>query len=91
MTGHPEAVLARELRVCYAPIALVTHMDAGAESGQGVSHEEVLELFEANLGRLAGLIERAVGRLPDPAGCSCSTWADGLEPADEVAPWSVHG
>ena len=31
MTGHPEAVLARELRQCYAAIALVTDMDAGAE------------------------------------------------------------
>ncbi|MFP5368247.1 MAG: hypothetical protein ACLGIS_15670, partial [Actinomycetes bacterium] len=24
MTGHPEAVLARELRMCYAALALVT-------------------------------------------------------------------
>ena len=36
MTGHPEAVLARELRQCYAAIALVTDMDAGVEAGTGV-------------------------------------------------------
>ena len=29
MTGHPEAVLAREMRMCYSAIALVTDMDAG--------------------------------------------------------------
>ena len=34
MTGMPEASLARELRMCYASIALVTDMDAGAESGE---------------------------------------------------------
>ena len=35
MTGHPEAVLARELGVCYATIALVTDLDAGV-SARGV-------------------------------------------------------
>jgi 5'-methylthioadenosine phosphorylase len=79
MTGHPEAVLARELGACYASIALVTDMDAGAESGEGVGQEEVLALFKANLARLSGLIERAVAQLPSADGCSCSTWADGLQ------------
>jgi len=49
MTGSPEAPLARELRQCYTPIALVTDMDAGAESGEGVGQEEVFALFRANL------------------------------------------
>ncbi len=35
MTGAPEAALAREMGQCYAPLALVTDMDAGAESGTG--------------------------------------------------------
>lgn len=35
MTGYPEAVLARELEICYAAIALVTDLDAGVEHGQG--------------------------------------------------------
>jgi 5'-methylthioadenosine phosphorylase len=79
MTGAPEAMLARELRMCYAAIALVTDMDAGAESGEGVGQEEVFARFRANLDRLTGLLTRAVEALPDPTGCSCSTWADGLE------------
>ena len=36
MTGYPEAVLARELEMCYAAIALVTDLDAGIETGGGV-------------------------------------------------------
>ena len=36
MTGAPEAALAREMGQCYASLALVTDMDAGAESGEGV-------------------------------------------------------
>jgi 5'-methylthioadenosine phosphorylase len=79
MTGHPEAVLARELRMCYAALALVTDMDAGAESGTGVGQEEVFARFRENLERLTGLLTAAVAALPDPAGCTCSTWADGLE------------
>ncbi len=79
MTGAPEAALARELRLCYATIALVTDMDAGAETGTGVGQEEVFALFRANLDRLKGVLTRAVAGLPDPDGCSCSTWADGIE------------
>ncbi len=79
MTGAPEAALAREMRQCYAAIALVTDMDAGAESGQGVGQEEVFALFRANLERLTGLLATAIGNLPSPDGCSCATWADDLE------------
>ena len=79
MTGHPEAVLAREMRQCYAAIALVTDMDAGAETGEGVSQDEVFALFAANLDRLRTLLTDVVATLPDPTGCSCSTWADGLD------------
>jgi len=79
MTGHPEAVLAREMRMCYSAIALVTDMDAGAETGDGVGQEEVFALFRANLDRLKGLLSDTVAALPDPTGCPCSTWADGLD------------
>lgn len=84
MTGHPEAVLARELRMCYSAIALVTDMDAGVESGEGVGQEEVFALFARNIDRLKGIVSRAIGDLPDPDGCSCSSWADGLELTYEV-------
>lgn len=79
MTGHPEAPLAREMQQCYTAIALVTDMDAGVEAGQGVGQEEVFALFQANLERLKGVLTRTIESLPDPDGCTCSTWAEGME------------
>jgi 5'-methylthioadenosine phosphorylase len=84
MTGAPEAALARELRMCYSAIALVTDMDAGAESGAGVSQEEVFALFRQNLERLTGLLTRTIEALPSPDGCTCSSWADGIELTYEI-------
>ena len=84
MTGHPEAVLARELRTCYAAVALVTDMDAGVESGEGVGQEEVFAMFAANIDRLKGLLARVIGDLPDPDGCACATWAEGLDLTYEI-------
>lgn len=84
MTGAPEAALAREMRQCYAAIALVTDMDAGAESGQGVGQQEVFALFRANLERLSSLLTAAIATLPDPDGCACSGWADDLQLTYEV-------
>jgi len=84
MTGHPEAVLAREMRQCYAAIALVTDMDAGVDEGSGVGQEEVFALFARNLERLRGLLTDVIAALPDPDGCSCSTWADDLDLTYEI-------
>ena len=81
MTGHPEAVLARELGLCYTSIALVTDLDAGAESGQGVTHAEVLEVFAQNIGRLRDVLLRAVGGLPatEDRTCVCARALEGQE------------
>jgi 5'-methylthioadenosine phosphorylase len=80
MTGHPEAVLARELTMCYSTIALVTDMDAGVESGHGVGQAEVFATFARNIDRLKALLTDVVGDLPEPgAGCACASWADGLD------------
>ena len=50
MTGYPEAVLARELEICYAAIALVTDLDAGVTAGEGVKTVDVFAEFEKNIG-----------------------------------------
>ncbi len=87
MTGHPEAVLARELRMCYSAVALVTDMDAGVESGEGVGQAEVFAMFARNIDRLKTLLAGVVADLPEPgAGCACSSWADGLD-----LPYDVPG
>ncbi|MGX8906575.1 S-methyl-5'-thioadenosine phosphorylase [Streptomyces netropsis] len=71
MTGHPEAVLARELELCYTSMALVTDLDAGAETGDGVSHGEVMRVFAENVGRLREVIFAAVCALPETDGRTC--------------------
>ncbi|MDO9377587.1 MAG: S-methyl-5'-thioadenosine phosphorylase [Nocardioidaceae bacterium] len=45
MTGHPEAVLARELAMAYATVALVTDHDAGVETGTSVNQDDVFAVF----------------------------------------------
>ena len=72
MTGHPEAVLARELLMCYSPLALVTNYSANLIEGPGVSEAEVYRLFEQNIDRVRGLLVAAVTTLADDAGCDCS-------------------
>ncbi|MEU5214400.1 S-methyl-5'-thioadenosine phosphorylase [Streptomyces sp. NPDC020742] len=71
MTGHPEAVLARELALCYTAVALVTDHDAGIDTGQSVSQEEVFRVFAQNTERLRALILETLGRLPKERSCGC--------------------
>lgn len=82
MTGHPEAALARELELCYTSLTLVTDLDAGAESGEGVSHEEVLRVFAANVDRLRGVLFDAVAALPASGerDCPCGAALGGMDP-----------
>ncbi|MET8625141.1 S-methyl-5'-thioadenosine phosphorylase [Kitasatospora sp. NPDC004669] len=78
MTGHPEAVLARELGLCYSSLALVTDHDAGVETGEGVTHAEVLKVFAGNVDRLRSVLFKALEALPDERDCVCSHALDGL-------------
>jgi 5'-methylthioadenosine phosphorylase len=79
MTGHPEAVLARELALCYTSIALVTDTDAGVEEGEGVTQDEVFRVFAANSARLRELVARVVEELPLDRKCPCAHALDGLK------------
>ncbi|WP_329121443.1 S-methyl-5'-thioadenosine phosphorylase [Streptomyces sp. NBC_01465] len=81
MTGHPEAILARELGLCYTSMTLVTDLDAGAETGEGVSHVDVLKVFAANVDRLRPVLFDAVAGLQPSEGrdCLCSHALDGLD------------
>ncbi len=77
MTGMPEASVARELALCYTSVALVTDLDAGVESGDGVTHHEVLEVFARNVERLKSLLSQVVPTLGDDATCPCRHGLDG--------------
>lgn len=74
MTQSPEAVLARELEICYANISLITDYDVGvAGKTEAVSHEEVIRVFQENLGRLRDLLLAVVPQLPEERDCPCAT------------------
>ncbi len=78
MTGHPEAILARELALCYTAIALVTDLDAGVEGGEPVTQEEVFRVFGANTERLRTLLYDVVAALPLQRTCPCQDALDGI-------------
>ena len=74
MTQHPEAALARELEMCFGNISLVTDYDVGVEGEiEAVTHEEVIRVFEANIGRLRDLLTRIIKRIPEERDCECAT------------------
>ena len=74
MTQHPEAALARELEMCYANISLVTDYDVGVVGEiEGVSNDEVIRVFQENIGRLRELLFRVIAALPEARDCPCAT------------------
>jgi 5'-methylthioadenosine phosphorylase len=81
MTGHPEAVLARELALCYTAVALVTDLDAGVEAGSAVTQEEVFRVFRDNTDRLRALLLDVVAALPPEQDRACASALDGTSAA----------
>ena len=75
MTQYPEAVLARELELCYLNISLITDYDVGVEGEdvEPVSHELVVKVFEENLSKLRDLLFRIVPALPSERACPCAS------------------
>jgi 5'-methylthioadenosine phosphorylase len=68
MTQMPEAVLATELGIPYAAIALITDYDAGLEGMPGiepVTMDEVFATMERNADVVRKVLFRAVEALPD--------------------------
>ena len=78
MTGHPEAVLARELALCYSTVALVTDHDAGVDEASSVSMDAVFEVFAQHTGTLKQVLAGVVANLGSERDCSCSHSLDGL-------------
>ena len=77
MTGHPEAVLARELALCYTSVALVTDLDAGVSPGEAVTHAEVLRVFRERTDQVRQLLLTVVAELPLDRDCPCGAALDG--------------
>src|SRR3954454_9429538 len=73
MTGYPEAILARELELCYATIAMVTDHDVGVEGTEPVSAERVGEVFAQNNERLRELLRTVIPRIGAQPQDVCAT------------------
>lgn len=60
MTGYPESVLAAELGIRYASLALVTDYDAGVDGQPAVTMDAVFARVRENVSRVTGLIRDAI-------------------------------
>lgn len=70
MTAMPEAVLARELEVCFSGISVVTNHAAGI-SGQKLTTIEVIDNMHASMEKLRLLIKVALAGIPHARSCLC--------------------
>ena len=79
MTQYPEAILARELEMCFLNISLITDYDVGVEGADvgPVSHDLVIKVFQENLGKLRDLLYRVVPALPAERDCPCASALEG--------------
>ena len=73
MTGYPEALLARELEICYANVSLITDYDVGVEDAPPVTHEDVIRVFGQNIENLRRLLFAVIPALPAQRDCICAT------------------
>jgi 5'-methylthioadenosine phosphorylase len=76
MTQYPEAILARELELCYVNISLITDYDVGLEGMPEVapvSVSEVEKVFASNNDRVRSLILGLIPLLPAERACPCAT------------------
>jgi 5'-methylthioadenosine phosphorylase len=76
MTQYPEAYLARELEMCYVNISLITDYDVGLEGQPGiepVTHESVIQVFNANNQKVRDVILALIERMPKERTCSCGS------------------
>jgi 5'-methylthioadenosine phosphorylase len=70
MTVMPEAVLARELEMCYANVCFVTNMAAGMQ--KRLTAEELVKVAKKTAPILQQLLRETVKHLPTKRQCQCA-------------------
>ena len=72
MTNMPEAKLAREAELCYAPLAMITDFDSWHPDHGSVDITRIIAVLTGNADKARGLVGRLPGRLgPTRAPCPC--------------------
>ena len=69
MTGVPEAVLARELEICYASLCYVSNMAAGAQDR--LTALEVSKISKEVMPKIKQILFETIRRLPQKRNCPC--------------------
>lgn len=69
MTGIPEAVLARELEMCYATLCFITNMAAGIQ--KRLSADEVAVIAREKMPRIQQILRETIKHLPAKRRCPC--------------------
>lgn len=75
MTQYPEVILARELKMCYLNISLVTDYDTGLKGRSDikpVTAQEVIRVFKENNEKVKKIFLEIIKNLPKERHCSCS-------------------
>ncbi|MCD6591157.1 MAG: S-methyl-5'-thioadenosine phosphorylase [Candidatus Aenigmarchaeota archaeon] len=70
MTCVPEAVLARELGICYAVIATVTDYDVWAD--EPVDVQTVVKTMKENAKKVETILKAAIPKIPEKHSCDCA-------------------
>ena len=72
MSTVPEAVLAKELGLCYQNIAMVTDFDCWKSEEETVSVEAIIKVMKGNAENAKKLFLSAIPKIPDEKNCSCA-------------------
>lgn len=70
MTGVPEVVLAREARICYMSLCLVTNIAAGL-GGEPLSEDEVQHMLDDRAEDLRSYCVQIAAAAPEQRDCNC--------------------
>jgi len=73
MTQAVEAKLARELEMCFLPLAFVTDYDCWHQSEEAVTVEMVVANLKKGVAQIKRLLPELVGALPRERGCACAS------------------
>ena len=75
MTVVSEAVLARELEMCYSCLSFVSNMAAGMQ--KRITSDEVVEVSRKTMPKIQEILEETVRNIPRRRSCSCSYALEG--------------
>ena len=78
MTGLPEAVLARELEICYASISTVSNY-AASISPTNLTIDEVFEIMDRKKHDLLKLMDTTISKMAEETSCHCMGALKGAE------------